>query len=159
MEMFQKIVLIVLLLSFSNFASANEAKDKSVSKSTSKKKTLSGKKLVVFVSSENLQQAGMGFGLVLSAVKQGAEVTLVIGGNAVKYALKEGQQHIYFAKNKTPRMLLESALKSGVNIQLCSANTEEMELDEDDFLDGVKLVISTEIFAKVFEEDSKIISF
>jgi predicted peroxiredoxin len=154
--MFQKIILMVLLLSFSNFAFAKES---NVTKSTTKKKTLSGKKLVVFVSSDNLQQVGMGFGMVLSAVKQGASVTLVLGANAVKYALKEGQQNVYFAKNKTPRALLELALKSGVTIQLCSANTDQMELDEDDFIDGVKLVISTDIFEKVFEEGSKIISF
>ena len=157
--MFKKIILMVLVFNFANYTFAKEVQDSTVTKSTSKKKTLAGKKLVIFVSSDNLQQVGMGFGIVLSAVKQGATVTLVLGANTVKYALKEGQQNIYFAKNKTPRMLLESALKSGVEIQLCSANTDEMELDEDDFIDGVKLVISTEIFTKVFEDNTKVISF
>ena len=135
------------------------AKDSNSTKVSVKKKTLSGKKLVVFVSNGDLQVAGMGFGIALSAVKQGADVTIVIGANALKYAFKEGEQNIYFAKERTPRALLESALKSGAEIQLCTANTNEMGLDEDDFIEGVKMVISTEIFAKVYAENVRVISF
>jgi len=156
--MLQKIILILALL-FTSSALAQEPTDKNVSKKSMKKKTLSGKKLMIVVSSGELQKVGMGFALALSGVKQGAEVTILIGANAIKYALLEGDQNIYFAKNKTPRELLKEALKSGANIQLCSANTEEMGLDEEDFIKGVKIVISTQIFAKVFTDGTKVISF
>ena len=158
--MYKKIILIITLLFMSNYAVADESNESNNTKITvKKKKTLSGKKLVVFVNNGDLQVAGMGFGIALSAVKQGAGVTIIIGANALKYALKDGEQNIYFAKERTPRSLLEEALKSGATIQLCSANTNEMGLDEDDFIDGAKEVISTEIFAKVFESEAKIISF
>ncbi len=158
--MYKKIILLCALLFMSTYAIAEENKDTNSTKNmVKKKKTLSGKKLVVFVSNGNLQVAGMGFGIALSGVKQGADVTIVIGANALKYAFKEGDQNIYFAKGRTPRALLKEALKSGAEVQLCSANTEEMGLDEDDFIVGIKLVISTEIFAKVYEEGVRVISF
>jgi len=157
--MFGKIVLILFLLLGNILVAGEVSKENNSTQKSVKKKTLSGKKLVVFVSNGDLQVAGMGFGIALSGVKQGADVTIVIGANALKYAFKEGDQNVYFAKGRTPRALLEAALKSGAEVQLCSANTEEMGLDEDDFIAGVKLVISTEIFAKVYEEGVRVISF
>ena len=101
----------------------------------------------------------MGVGIASSAVKQGALVTVVMGADAIKYALKEGDQNVYFAKHRTPRKLLQGAISHGLTLQLCSANTEEIGMDEDDFIKGAKIVISTEIFAKVFEDEVRVISF
>ena len=151
-------ISIILLLSYS-YISAESIKPDTETLTKKRKKTLSGKKLVVFISSSDLQKAGMGFGIALSGVKQGASVTIVIGADAVKFALKDNEQNIYFAKERTPRELLLEAIKSGATVQMCSANTEQMGLDEDDFIKGVKVVISTEIFAKVFEKETKVISF
>jgi len=151
--MFKRLSLLIALLFGSAYADNQE------NNTTQRKKTLSEKGLVIFVNSGNLQQAGMGFGIALSGVKQGANVTIVIGANAIKYALKENNQNIYFAKDRTPRQLITEAIKSGATVQLCSANTEEMGLDEDDFIEGTTVVISTEIFAKVFAEGTQVISF
>jgi len=154
-----KKIAVVLFLLISTTLIAQNSEENNSSKNSMKKKKLSEKNLVVFVSNENLQVVGMGFGIALSGVKQGANVTVVVGANALKYLLREGKQNVYFAKQKTPRELAKNIIKEGGSIQLCSANTEEMNLDEDDFIDGVKLVISTEIFAKVFEKNSQVISF
>jgi len=148
--MLKRLIVLIAILFSSTYAESN---------STQRKKTLSEKNLVIFVNSGNLQQAGMGFGIALSGTKQGANVTIVIGADAIKYALKENSQNVYFAKNRTPRALITQAIKSGATVQLCSANTEEMGLDEDDFIEGTTIVISTEIFAKVFEEGTRVISF
>ena len=50
-------------------------------------KPLAGKKLVAVVGSGSIEKAGMGMTLGLSATKKGADVTIVIGANAIKYAL------------------------------------------------------------------------
>jgi predicted peroxiredoxin len=158
--MLKKIAILSLfVLGINVMALEPSSHGSNTQKNVKKKKTLSGKNLVVFVSNGDLQVVGMGFGIALSGVKQGANVTIVIGANAIKYALKEGDQNIYFAKGRTPRDLLKDAIKHGATVQMCSANTEEMNLDEDDFVDGVKTVISTEIFAKVFEKETRVISF
>jgi len=157
--MLKKIVLITTLLFTTTYADTKVSVNKTSNKSIVKKKTLSGKNLVVFVNSGDLQQAGMGFGIALSGVNQGANVTIVIGANAIKYAQKEGSQNIYFAKEKTLRELIQESIKGGATVQLCSANTEIMALDEEDFIDGAKIVISPQIFKKVFEEGTRVISF
>jgi|GEM_PF-3485422 len=155
--MLKNIILALSLLLSSSYSTTRESiKD---SNNTIKVKTLSGKKLVIFVNSANLQKAGMGLGIALSGAKQGASVTIVLGADAIKYALKDGEQNIYFAKERTPRRLLQDAIKSGASVQLCSANTEIMGLDEDDFILGTKIIISTDIFAKVFEDGVRVISF
>jgi predicted peroxiredoxin len=153
--MLKNTVLIFLLMCTTLYSDS----DTNSTKSSVKKKTLSGKNLVVFVNSGELKEVGMGFGIALSATKQGANVTIVIGGNAIKYALKEGNQNIYFAKEKTPRELIQKAIKSGATVQLCAANVEEMALDEEEFIEGAKIVISPQIFKKVFEKDTRVISF
>ena len=95
--MLRKIILIFALL-FTSSALAQEPTEKNSNKKSVKKKTLSDKKLMIVVSSGELQKAGMGFALALSGVKQGAEVTILIGADALKYALTDGDQNIYFAK-------------------------------------------------------------
>ncbi len=158
--MFKSFVLIIAMLFTNAYGDSKVSVDKNSSKSSTKKrKTLSGKNLVIFVNSKDLQQVGMGLGMALSGTKQGANVTIVLGANAIKYALLEGRQNIYLAKDKTPRELLQSAIKSGATVQLCSANTEEMALDEEEFIKGIKIVISPQIFKKVFEEGTRVISF
>jgi predicted peroxiredoxin len=157
--MLKKLALLIALLFTTVYADVKESKESNSTQQKKRKKTLSNKKLVVFVNSGNLQQAGMGFGIALSGTKQGADVTIVIGANAIQYALKENSQNIYFSKNKTPKQLIIDAIKSGATVQLCSANTDEMGLDEDDFIEGTSIVISTQIFAKVFEEGTRVISF
>jgi len=155
----RQIILIMVLLFSSNIFALDVKDSNTTTHKKVKKKTLSDKNLVVFISNGDLQVAGMGLGIALSGVKQGANVTVVIGANAIKYALKEGKQNIYFAKERTPRALLEEMIKAGAEVQLCSANTDEMNLDEEDFVDGVKIVISTQIFAKVFDDNTRVISF
>jgi len=155
----RQIILIIVLIFSTNIFALDVKDSNTTAHETVKKKSLSGKNLVVFISNGDLQVAGMGLGIALSGVKQGANVTVVIGANAIKYALNDGDQNIYFAKGRTPRALLQDIIKAGADVQLCSANTDEMNLDEEDFVEGVKIVISTQIFAKVFEEKTRVISF
>ena len=153
-------IILIMMLIFSSNLFALDVKDSNTTvEKKVKRKSLFGKNLVVFISNGNLQVAGMGLGIALSGVKQGANVTVVIGANAIKYALNDGKQNIYFAKGRTPKALLQDIIKAGAEVQLCSANTDEMNLDEEDFVEGVKIVISTQIFAKVFEEKTRVISF
>jgi len=156
--MIKKIIVGISLLVGSTLL-AQTPKENNTTNIEQKKKALSDKNLVVFVSNHDLQIAGMGLGMALSAVKQGANVTVVLGANAVKYALQDGEQNVYFAKKRTLRALLQAIIKGKGVIQLCAANTEEMNLDEEDFIEGVNIVISTEIFAKVFDENTRVISF
>ncbi len=123
------------------------------------KKPLTGKKLLIMISSGELEKAGMGFALGLSAAQKGVAVTYVIGAKALNSAKKEGIQNQFLAKKMTHREILEEAMKNGASVEVCYMCAEALGLDEKDFIKGTKIVKSNIIFEKIYEEGVKILSF
>lgn len=122
-------------------------------------KPLAGQKLVVTVKSGEVMEAGMGLSLAHSAVKKGAQVTVVLGANAALYPAKKGGQEVFSAKGKTPREMLQAIIKDGGTVYLCSLCAEFQRVEEKDLIDGVKIVKSIKIWEKVFEDGAKSLSF
>lgn len=122
-------------------------------------KPLTGKKLVVTVKTGDVTEAGMGLSLAHSAVKKGAQVTVVLGANAAWYPAKKGGQNIFAAKGKTPREMLTAIIKDGGSVYLCSLCAEYQSFTQDDLIDGVEIVKSIKIWNKLFEEDARSLSF
>lgn len=122
-------------------------------------KPLAGKKLVVTVKTGDVTEAGMGLSLAHSAVKKGAQVTVVLGANAAWYPAKKGGQNIFAAKGKTPREMLTAIIKDGGSVYLCSLCAEYLSFTQDDLIDGVEIVKSIKIWNKLFEEDVRRLSF
>jgi len=122
-------------------------------------KPLAGKKLVTVISSGEIEKAGMGMTLGLSAVNKGADVTIVIGANALKYALAKGDQHQFLAKKLTHREILQKAIKNGANVYICYMCAKALGLTEKDFIKGAKIVKSLQIFNKVYEKGVRVLSF
>ncbi len=123
------------------------------------KPALTGKKLLIMISSEGLEKVGMGMTLGLSASKNGIAVTYIIGANALKYALKEGKQNKFLAKALTPREILQKAIKLGAKVEICYMCAQALGLDENDFIQGAQIVHSKAIFETLFQENSKVLSF
>jgi len=122
-------------------------------------KPLEGKKMVIVISSGEIEKAGMGMTLGLSAAKKGANVTIVIGANALKYARLEGDQHLFLAKKLTHREILLKAIKNGANVQICYMCAKALGLTDKDFIKGSKVVKSLKIFNKIYEDGAKVLSF
>jgi len=127
--------------------------------STANKKPLAGKKMVIVISSGEIEKAGMGMTLGLSASKKGANVTIVIGANALKYAQIKGDQHQFLAKKLTHREILQKAIKNGAHVQICYMCATALGLTEKDFIKGSKIVKSLKIFNKMYEDGAKVLSF
>jgi len=127
--------------------------------STENKKPLAGKKMVIVISSGEIEKAGMGITLGLSASKKGADVTIVIGANALKFAQVKGDQNKFLAKQLTHREILKKAIKNGANIQICYMCAKALGLTDKDFIEGSKVVKSLEIFNKMYEDGAKVLSF
>jgi len=127
--------------------------------STENKKPLAGKKMVIVISSGEIEKAGMGITLGLSASKKGADVTIVIGANALKFAQVKGDQNKFLAKQLTHREILQKAVKNGANIQICYMCAKALGLTDKDFIKGSKVVKSLEIFNKIYEDGAKVLSF
>jgi len=119
-----------------------------------------GKNLVVFVSGSDVKQVGMGTTIAMAASAQaGANVTIIIGAGAVNYILKGGKNSYFKPMNEPIQDVLKTAIKSGANVYLCGMCAKALNVKESDLVKGAKIVESTTIFAKVFANDTQIISF
>jgi len=158
-------VITTLTLNTSSFAKAFDLvvtpshDEKPVKKEPKADKPLNGKKLVIVVSSGELEKAGMGFALGLSAINKGVQTTIVIGAKALNSAKLEGIQNKFIAKNMTHREILQKAIKAGALVQIYSMSAKALGLGQEDFIKGVKIVKSINIFEKMYEENTKLLSF
>ncbi len=123
------------------------------------KKSFAGKKLLIMISSGELEKAGMGFALGLSATKKGIEVTYIIGAKALPSALLKGKQNKFIATDMTHRQILQEAIKEGASVQICSICAQALGLKEADFIKGAKIVKSKAIFETMYSEETKVLSF
>jgi len=124
-----------------------------------KKPTLNGKKMLIMISSGELEKAGMGLALGLSATKQGIEVTIVLGAKALTSAKLKGKQNLFLAKQMTHREILKKAIENGAHVRICHMCAEALGLGQEDFIEGAKIVKSDKIFEKMYEESTKVLSF
>jgi predicted peroxiredoxin len=120
---------------------------------------LFGKKMVIVVSSDEIEKAGMGITLGLNAAKKGAETTIVLGAKALKFALLDSQQDIFPAKKMTHRDILLKAIENGAHVQVCYMCAQALGLTQKDFIEGATIVKSLKIFDKIYEHGAKVLSF
>jgi predicted peroxiredoxin len=158
--------ILVLLLTLHSlvFAKAFDiivtpSHEESVKKEQPADKPLTGKKLLIMISSGELEKASMGFTLGLSAAKKGVHTTIVIGAKALSLAKLEGIQNKFIAKDMTPRQILQEAIKEGASIQICGICAKAQALTEQNFIKGVQIVTSKNIFDTMYEEGTKVLSF
>ncbi len=163
-----KNILFILLTLFA-FNSASFAKsfdlivtpsqEEEPIKKESPKKLFTGKKMLIMISSGELEKAGMGFSLGLSAITNGIEVTYVIGAKALNSAKIVGKQNLFLAKQMTHRDILKEAITHGAQVQISFICAEALGLLEKDFIEGAKIVKSQKIFDKIYEKGIKVLSF
>jgi len=120
---------------------------------------LDGKKLVMIIKSADSSEAGMGLSLAYSAVKKGAQVTVVLGANAALYPAKKGAQRIFAAKNQIPRDMLKDIIAKGGTVYLCGLCAKWQKLQQSDLIEGVEIVTSIKIWNKLYEDGAKSLTF
>jgi predicted peroxiredoxin len=145
----KNIIRILSILFFSvNLMASNQAKQL----------PLTGKKLVVVVSSGENEKGGMGITLGLSAAKKGADVTIVLGAKALKFALKKSKQEIFQAKQLTHREILKKSLEKGAKVYVCHMCAKALNLTRKDFIEGTQIVKSLKIFNAIYD-NAQVLSF
>ncbi len=122
-------------------------------------KPLKNKKLVILITSSNINEAGMGIALAQSAQKNGAKVTIILGANTIYYAAKKGVQEFFPPNNKYPRQMLKEFIAAGGTVYLYALYTDFRGLKTENLIKGVKIVKSIKILNKLFEESVKSLSF
>ena len=161
--------ILFILLTLCAFHSSSFAKafdlivtpshDEEPQEKTIQKLILTGERLLIMISSEALEKAGMGFALGLSAAKKGIEVTYIIGAKALTFAKQKGVQNTFIPISMTPRQMLQKSIENGASIQIYDIYAKMQGLEQADFIQGVKLIPSEEIITKLYTKKSKILSF
>ncbi|MCH9740238.1 MAG: DsrE family protein [Epsilonproteobacteria bacterium] len=123
-------------------------------------KPLNGKNLVVFVSSSDVNKAGMGLTIGMAAsAKAGANVTIVVGAGATQYILKDGKNSYFKPMDKSLQEVVKMAIDSGANVYLCGMFAKALGLSNADLVTGAKVVEGADIFGKLYMPDVRTMSF
>ncbi len=120
---------------------------------------LAGKSLVVMIKTDAIRQAGMGLHLARSAARKGADVTVIFGADGVAYPQKDIDQVVFEATGETPRKMIGDILAAGGDVYVCKLCTIWLELESDDFIDGVEIVTSMTIFDALFADGAQSLEF
>ena len=156
-------ILSLLALQTSSFAAfdliVTPSHDEEPAETVAPKSELSGKKLLIMISSGELEKAGMGLALGLNAAKKGIKVTYIIGAKALNSAKISGKQNLFLATQMTHRAILQEAIAHGAQVQICFMCAEALGLKEKDFIEGSTIVKSQAIFDKIYEDGTKLLSF
>lgn len=120
---------------------------------------LAGKKLVVYITSDDTRQAGLGMFTARMAARAGANVTVILGADSLTFARKDGRQEKFVAIDETPRDILKSVVGFGGRVLICKICVPVLGLEEGDFIDDVQVVTMRDIFGSLFEDGVKTLSF
>jgi|TARA_B100001059_G_C17771369_1_gene548638 predicted peroxiredoxin len=149
---FMRILTVILLLastiSFSAFADDNKAGTKP--------------KLLSFITSDNTQTQLMGMVLSSQALKQGAEVNILLCGQAGDIALIDAPQSVLTQlkpKNMSPQSLMKNIIKMGGTVQVCALYLPNRGVKKTDLIEGITPALPPHIAKKMLDAETKVISF
>jgi len=117
-----------------------------------------GKNVVIILSSGDDIQAGAGLIMAKMAAANGANVTVYVAANAVKYATKDSF-HRFAPKNTTHRELLETVIKNGGTVNICGLCPKWLHLKNEDFIKGTSFSGSLDVFDASFAENTLTLTF
>jgi len=119
------------------------------------------KGLFVVVTTPDAQTQMMAMVLSTQTVKQGKSVRMLLCGPAGELAVKNSPQTMLKPIQKSPQMLLQGLIKSGVIVEVCPLflpNKAEAA-DASIFIEGVSIAKPPVIAEKLREDDVKLFTF
>lgn len=122
-------------------------------------KPLAGKKLVVYIKSDETRQVGLGLFTARMAARAGAKVTVILGADGTEFALKAGKQEKFIATDETPREMIAKLAEVGGTVYVCKLCSTTRGYESDEFIGDAEIVTMKEIFATLFEDDARSLEF
>ena len=119
-------------------------------------------KLLSFITSDNTQNQLMGMVLSLQALKQGAEVNILLCGQAGDIALIDAPQSVLTPlkpKNMSPQSLMKNIIKMGGTVQVCALYLPNKGVKKTDLIEGITPALPPNIAKKMLDAETKVISF
>lgn len=119
-------------------------------------------KLMSFITSENTQTQLMGMVLSLQALKQGAQVDILLCGPAGDIALVDAPPSVLTQlkpNNMSPQSLMKNIMKMGGKVQVCALYLPNKGVKKTDLIEGITPALPPHIAKKMLDTETKVISF
>ena len=117
------------------------------------------KNLFIIVTTDDPVTQLMSMMLATHTMKKGANVDVLLCGEAGSLAVKNSPEILLKPNNKSPQTLLKNLIKNGVSVELCPPYLPNKEKTISDLIDGISVAKPPLVADKLLHEDTKILSY
>jgi predicted peroxiredoxin len=121
--------------------------------------TGASERLLTILATDNQETQMMALVLTTQAHNQGAEVNILLCGEAGYLATEIQESKTFAPAGRSPRDLLRNLQANGVNVAVCAIFLPQRELDETALWDGVTVARPPEVAALMMQKDVKLLTF
>ncbi len=116
-------------------------------------------RLLTILSTADEETQMMALVLSSQALQQGAEVTVLLCGQAGYLATEVGESRKFAPPDRSPRDLVRALLRQGATVELCAIFLPNRELTEEDLLEGVRVARPAAITRLILDDKTRLLSF
>ena len=116
-------------------------------------------KLLTILATDNQETQMMALVLTTQAQNQGAEVRILVCGDAGYLATENQESKTFAPAGRSPRDLLRNLQANGVTVEVCAIFLPQRDLDETHLWEGVTVARPPEVAAYMMRDDVKLLSF
>ncbi len=116
-------------------------------------------KLLTILSTESQETQMMALVLTTQAHNQGAEVIILLCGEAGYLATEKTESRTFEPAGRSPRDLLKHLKDNGVTVEVCAIFLPQRDLEAGDLWDGVNVARPPEVAALMMRDDVKLLTF
>ena len=117
------------------------------------------KNLFINIKSTSHSQSGMGLAVANAMQGAGVKTTVLLGGGAINYALKEGGQSKFGPMDATQRDMISSLIKKGGKVMVCGMFAKFAKMKQSDIVKGAKIVDGSEVAGVLLAPSTQTLSF
>ena len=113
---------------------------------------------VVVTSADALTQY-MSMVLSTQAKEKGANVDILLCGQAADLALKDSKETLLKPQDKSPQMLMKNLINGGVKVEVCPPYLPNAGKSAEDLLEGVSVAKPPVVADKMLDKNTQILSY
>lgn len=117
------------------------------------------KNLLVIVTTADPITQLMSMVLATQSANKGADVDILLCGEAGALAVKNSQEVLLKPNNKSPQMLLKNLITNGVNVEVCPPYLPNKGKVPTDMIEGVSVAKPPAVADKLLHEDTVVLSY
>jgi predicted peroxiredoxin len=117
------------------------------------------KNLLIVVTTDDPITQLMSMVLATQTMEKGANVNVLLCGEAGSLAVKNSPEILLKPNNKSPQMLLKNLIQKGVNIEICPPYLPNKDKSLSDLIDGISVAKPPQVADMLLQEDMKILSY